>query len=71
MAEVRKFDEKGGDELQRLVREQIGDTVLPHPPGASVPVEPLPVEPETETAVTSFASSDSFLYYGEGPDGVR
>ena len=48
MAEVRKFEPESGDDLGRLVREALGETVHPTQPGglpaatsAATPDEPV------------------------------
>lgn len=67
MAEIRKFSQETDDELQRLVRQQIGDTVLPTPPGPAEPADP-PVSGESpSSAASDFTPVSSFLVYGDAP----
>ncbi|NHB85543.1 hypothetical protein G7085_15550 [Tessaracoccus sp. HDW20] len=65
MAEIRKFDPDSADELQRLVREQIGDTMMPRPAGApqTDEAEPEP-QPEAGPAAAELGTYGSFLSYG-------
>ena len=67
MAEVRKFDSDAGDDLQKQVRAQIGDTVMPAPPGPSATTEhdSPNAEEETAAAFTDLGAVDSFLFYGD------
>jgi len=71
MAEIRKFDPSSTDELQRLVREQIGDTILPRPAGA--PHGEGAADAETDAsgdggpAAADLGTYGSFLSYGDDP----
>lgn len=67
MAEVRKFSQESDDELQKLVRQQIGDTVLPTPPGREEKVVPQAETTEQPSAATDFVPASSYLFYGELP----
>lgn len=77
MAETRKFDPTDGDnDLQRQVREALGETVRPVEPGRQEDVAAAPAvvgEPAAAEGI-SFATLNadagavaSFLYYG--PEG--
>ena len=73
MAEIRKFDPTSADELQRLVREQIGDTIMPRPAGAAhidddAAEEDPAALPEAGQAASDLGSYGSFLSYGGDSD---
>lgn len=73
MAETRKFDPTdAGNDLQKQVREALGETVRPVAPGgaAKSAEESAEVIPAADPGlgVTDFDAASSFLYYGpEGP----
>lgn len=65
MAEIRKHNPDAGDDLARLVREALGETIRPVEPGpAAAPPGP---DSADEPDPTSFSAADVPTWDPDGP----
>lgn len=68
MAEVRKFKEEATSDLQRQVREAIGETVRPFEAGSHAQrAEATDDGTSDAPSVADFDAAASFLYYPPEP----